>query len=362
MLRVRTANGETAHLSSYRASLDGRELRADVNSEDYEGEIVVTRPYADRVARDYQLFFFVSTVPGEGQIYDIFDIAADERVGLLTPIRALDSREHARSDDEYFQAVAASIFWQLVEDAAGYSQLTESIDAYDYKISDFYEDGVSILVVNPRAQPNFNIDSYLPGLFSYGYSVYSPGRSASCSFAFKDLPKGKNLKIHPVWKEYVGEPYFKNLYTEMLPYEANPIATFLLQYQVFEVLMQAVFSERLQQLKEAINNFSGTASDLRELVTPIQELSAERDRIRASISISSISADLLADICSACKTLLAGANKAYKSEQCGDLLYDVRNLIFHNFRAIPAADRKIITEINAGLVRVLPRLLSRPSS
>ncbi|KDR39902.1 hypothetical protein [Caballeronia glathei] len=305
------------------------------------------------------MFFFTSSLPGEGQIFDLVDTAIDERVGLLAPVRALASREHSRSDDEYFQTVAASAFWQLVEDKERHSQESTILDIATYSISDFYDENLSVLIVNPLMQPTFNLNAYVPGLFSYGYSVYTPGRPMSCSFDFKDLPKGKSLKLAPVWRDYVIEPYFKNLYTEILPYEINPIATFLLQYQVFEVLMQAVFAERLQQLKEAVGKFSGTASDLRELVTPIQELSAERDRIRTSISAASVPAELLHDICDACKALLAGANKAWKSEQCGDLLYDVRNLIFHNFRAIPNSDRQLITKINGGLVRALPRLLSR---
>ncbi|WP_141693752.1 hypothetical protein [Cupriavidus alkaliphilus] len=360
VLKIRTDNGESAAFHDMWCTTDRNRVHAIARSNDFESDISVTSQYVSHHSKDYLIFFLASTDPREGQIFNLRDTALDERVGLITPINAIGSREHIWSEDEYFEAVAASVFWDLLSDTNGYSIDAPLTSAREYVISDFYDPCLSLLVVNPRAFPDFDIERYLPGLFSYGYSLYIPGRQVSSGFTFKTLPTGKDLRIPPVHDPYLGEGYLKNLYTAMLPYEQNSIAGFLLQYQVFEMLMQMIFTERLTGFKDAVNKFTGTASDLREILDQVQKLSAERDRIKASIDAAGVNAGLLKDLGIACKELLADSGKFLRSEQVSDLVYDVRNLIFHNYRSIPTGSLSKIEIINAELVSAMPRLLARP--
>lgn len=362
MLKFLTPNREEATLSCVFGTLDGKQARVRVASSDYEQELTISRPYHERKHREYNVFFLRRKEIRDNNVFDLRDLQADERVGLLAPVGALSALNHSRAEDEYFQAVASNVFWTLLDDPMSFSCPVEIAQRDNFEISEFYPEDCCILAVNPANCKNFDINRFLPGLFSYGYTWFNPGALPSDSWKFNELPRGKEIKILPTSSRLAGEEYLRSLYREMLPFERNQLSAFLLQYQLFEMMMHSVFCARLDSLKQAISDFSGTASDLRELIDPIQQMSNERTRIRDSIAGSSISSDTLINISDCCSQLLKTAGRSPRHDAFPDLIYDVRNLIFHNFRGIPAASRELIRDLNTLLAMVMPKLLSQRKS
>lgn len=360
MLRIRTPNSELACLEDFWCDIHNGDIQAIARAKDFESDVIIHRQYMAKNNKDYLLYFFSNTNLRDGQIYDLRDMELDDRIGLLAPVSAFSSREHTRSQDEYFEAVASSAFWELLLDSNNNSLEVELSSDDEFEISDFYSDHIAVLIIRKITHQTFNIQKYIPGLFAFGYALHRPGYKINSSWKFDGLPKGKELKIRPVNTDFLGNGYLETLYTEMLPYEQNPLAGFLLQYQIFEMLMHSVFNDRLAQFKSDINAFSGTASDLREVFESLQKVSAERERIRVAIERSQPNSLALHDIVTTCKELLISAHKTPKSDNFSDLLYDVRNLIFHNYRAIPNGSHSTIDQVNKELMRVMPTLLARP--
>lgn len=359
MLKIRTPYNESAVLEKVWLSLDDFNIHATAISTDFGADVIINRQYIEKSCKEYLTFFFLKANLLDSEIFDLRDTALNDRVGLIVPISAFSSRLHPRVNDDYFELVAGAVFWELLTDRQGFSLQPTFSDDGSYEISDFYDENLSVLVVNKNLFPDFNIYKYIPWLFSFGYVLYKPGSSVNLPWKLKDLPKGKELRITPVDQSYLGEDYLETLYTEILPYEQNPLAGFLLQYQIFEMLMHLIFNERVGQIKNEVSQFSGTASDLREIFDPIQKLSGERERIRASIVRSKVDVSLLQNVITPCKALLSAAGKVPRSENFSDLIYDVRNLIFHNYRAIPGNKRLIIGSINEELICIMPKLLVR---
>jgi hypothetical protein len=358
MLKIATPNSEIARINNLWTDIDGSRVYGCALSEDFESEIAIERRYPGKYKKQYSIHLFFNANINDNNIFDIRDIELDDRIALLAPITAFSSVEHTRAEDDYFTIVASQVFWELllVPAEMTIAPLLGGRDAFE--ISDFYDDGVAVLIVPLAKSATFDVRKYIPTLFSYGYTPYRTNSLKNSSWKFKDLPKGKEIKIQPVKGDHLSDGYLETLYRDLLPSELNPLAGFLLQYQVLEMLMQYVFDQRLAKLKTDVNGFAGTASDLRDLFKPLQDATSERERIKVVVENANIHQDLLKDISSLCETLLKSSPKVPKSGQFSDLLYDVRNLIFHNYRAIPVTSRSIVEAINKELMWVLPHILS----
>lgn len=358
MLRLKTPNLECAALTNISCSILGDRINSLAISEDYETEVVLHRRYSERNKRRYVIFLFYNSNIRDGSIYDLRDEKINDRIGLLAPISAFSSLAHNRSQDEYFEAVASSVFWELLFDKDNISTPADLHQNGEYEISDFYPDNTAALVIREDAVSSFNVNRYIPAFFSYGYIKYNPNRKINSLWNFKDLPKGKELRVQPVGDLYLGDGYIESLYTDMLPYEENPLAGFVLQYQVLELLMHFVFVDRFSQFGAVVGSFSGTASDLREIFSAVQEVSSERDRIRFAIEDKKINHSEFKDLSESCKLILTSSSRQPKSEQLSDLIYDIRNLIFHNYRSIPHSLFNKVSDINKQLLHLIPKLLA----
>jgi hypothetical protein len=360
MLKIRTPNGEIAKIDELNSDLFKAKVHALAHSEDFESEITIHRRYAEKNTRQYKIHLLSNQNLLANNIYDLRDRERDERIGILAPITAFSSLGHNRSEDEYFTSVASGVFWELLKDSVDGTIDPEWSGNDEFEIANFYPENTAILVVPSSQASTFDINKYIPSLFSYGYCTYCKTPTSNPSWKFKGLPAGKELKIWPIDGKYLGDGYIEALYKDLLPNERNPLAGFLLQYQVLEMLMQHVLDDRVSSLKIEVNNFYGSASDLRDLFDPLQKVTSERERIRAVVEKSKINAGVVSSLSALCGTLLNSSSKPPKSSHFSDLLYDVRNLIFHNYRSINSNNHAIIDSINKELVLVLPSLLTTP--
>jgi hypothetical protein len=355
MLKIITPNNEMANLIHYHVEVDCFSIQFDAVSDDFRSDVVIQSRYAIKERRPYHVFFFCRNNLSENNIYNICDKKTNERIGLISPIRSFCTLEHSWAEDAYFEIVAGAMFWHLIDDEQNVS--ITPLYREEYNISDFYDENLAVLIVNKNLMPDFDINGYLPTLFSYGFSLCKPGKTLSHSWKFRDLPQGKSIKIYPVTSICLEDGYIESLYKDLLPFEGNVLAQFMLQYQVFEMLMHLVFKKRIDEVKAQITDFSGAVSDLRDVLEKIGKITKERDRIKGSIDDSSLSRVDTGNLVDSCNQLLSGQGSNVNDRHCADIIYDVRNLIFHNFRSIPEGKRGILSDINSELMRIIPKLL-----
>ena len=355
-----TPNGEIAELGDLDWQSDPARVGALASSTDFEGQVLIARHYSTPNDREYVIRLLISHSINEGDVIEITDLALEERVGLIIPIRALCSRDHKHVQNEFFELVASSAFLFLVRDEQNQScPAPADIDGV-YELSDFYPANASILVLKcfPGSKPEPG--RYVPRLFAEGFSIGSADIRL-CAYLQKNPPSGKRrLKIRPISDAYLKEGYIELLYRTLLPFELSPIAQFVLLYQVFEMLMQSIFDVGVTDFKVKVASFAGTPSDLRQITEALRKVTSEQDRIARCIDNSPVKGSVLTELATQCRSLLQACGKAEIPAHAGHLLYDVRNLVFHNYREIPAQGQELVDAINGELICLVPKLLEAP--
>ncbi|MCW0435523.1 hypothetical protein [Xanthomonas sacchari] len=357
MLRFRTPNGEIAIAKRLEVSDDGTFINVTLNSNDFEGEVKILRPFRIANIKKYRLIYLATANSKEDAVVDLVDKDSDDRFGIIIPIQALCSSEHSRAQDDYFEYVASAVIPVVAEDLAGFSKIVDWRAGEVYTLADFFSESMAVLAIRDDKAQEFPPEKYLVSLFAHGY----------CAFQNKDLcsfiscfshSRRKAIKLIGVDDSYLSNGYILSLYRDILPFERSDLAFFVLLYQIFESLMQHVFEERLAEYKIKVGNFNGSASDLRELSAELNDVTSERDRINACLTRSRFKQSNAPEITKKLLCFLKSASKNPRSEAFPDLLYDVRNLIFHSHRAIPSASLAMVAEINEGISVVMPKILA----
>lgn len=357
MLRFRTPNGEVADARGWAASEDGAFLEATVASSDFEAQVRISRPFRALNEREYTLLYLSTANFHESAVVDLVDRDSDERFGLIIPIQAIASSAHSRAEDEYFESVASALLPLIADDVEGHSKLVDWRADEPYLLSDFFPESLAVMAVRSDRALEYPPERYLPSLFSQGYCVFK--NEDVCAFISGFVHSArKTVRVSGISDSYFSNGYIVNLYRDVLPFERSDLAFFVLLYQIFETLMQHVFEEGLDSYKTKVSCFNGSASDLRELSTLLSDVTSERDRIRVCVERSRFKQSDVPDLTQKLVDFLSAASKAPRSTAFSDLLYDVRNLIFHSHRAIPPTSTSMVSEINAGLAIVMPKILT----
>jgi len=361
MLKFRTPNGEVAGAGKWMPAAGGGRVISVATSTDFEGDVEIGCLYQTPSDKEYDIDLLLSAPFINDGALVLVDKLSNERFGMLIPISALSSTSHDRAGDDFFQLIASTVFLKLLDGRFEPHVIPDWKESGQYEISDFFIEGICVWAVRKGCLAEFgqavNMDSYLPSLLSYGYSLYSSDEVSRCSYlsAYK-RDRLRNLNLVRVASDLSGYTYVVNLYRTVLPFESSPVAFFVLVYQIIEALMHDVFKRALSDFKTYVGSFDSTVSELRELSGKLSGVTSEGQRIKEVWDgLNLIVSKALKDNC---ELLLRESGRANK-DGIADLIYGVRNLIFHDYRAIPPAALSIVNDINCGLVGLMPSVLSK---
>lgn len=355
MLTFRTPNGELACAKDWQAA-DGFMLSV-AKSSDFEAPVRIVRPFQSANERSYHITYLSTSNAHEDAVVDLVDKESGDRFGIVIPIQALSSLSHSRADDEYFEAVASAIIPLIIKDEYSLSRFVEWRSDEPYELSDFFPDSTVVMAVRSDLIGKYPTDQYLPSLFANGYCVLRGDEVCSFIADFQHSQR-RSLRLSRVSDCYMTSGYIAGLYRDVLPQERSDLAFFVLLYQIFEALMQHVFEDNLSEFKQRVGAFNGSPSDLRELSSILSEVASERDRIRICVERSKFRQADFPELARALDLFLKAASKTSRSSNFYDLIYDVRNLVFHGHREIPREALGMMAEINSGLARIMPKILA----
>lgn len=315
----------------------------------------------DYSTSDYLVFMFACKEPGENEIFQVYEKENDNRIGWIFPIQALQSKEHSFADNEHFLKYAFVAFHLLCKgETNAFRKIPNYEDNRSYSIDEFYAEDSIILCLSKKKIDNFekfSIDDYLPSLFKWGYYLQvKRNPDQICISAEKQEEVRRKLKVGPISSSLKGNRFVKSLLSEVLPYEDVPLLAFFYLYQIVELLIEKVLiHEQRRKIDELIDN-KDKPFELIEIVEKMKGSFSEKSRLISLFNNYLDSPPYLEDLKQACNEFL----EKYKRKSGTDFwnyLYNVRNLLFHQYRNVEQADTNELREIVKYFRIVIPDLL-----
>lgn len=316
--------------------------------ESRDNSFKISVEYIPKVKREFETkkftTFLLSNVylNAENDVFEIFEKELDTRIGWLFPIQILESNENDYSENEYLNKYKFPATVQLltVEEQTKSPSLNTN---KTYTITDFYHDNICVFVLCNDALPDdfdFKIQDYLPSLSNYGYYKWNSdephffGEKEPLIIRYREKTRFKlsstNIKISE-------SDFLSSLYEKHLISIQHFLLKFIFLYQVIEYLMDENFDIDFSKLVEEYDQKEITKNDLKE---QINEIAKERGNIGSLLNKTKINDDIVADFKrDAIDFLTIYKNKI--PEDLGNLIYDIRNLVTHNYREIIKSEENV---------------------
>lgn len=316
--------------------------------------------FADIDPSLYLVFLLSRSSFSENDIFTVFSKAEDKRIGFIFPLQTMRSLEHKFAGDRSFLRFSQAAFMQLCQGIDGcYCKVPTVVGDAELDIFDFYsEDSIVLILYKPALGAlEFNINSYLPCLFKYGYFLQTSGVDPSTSVGVLDEPYselGAKLSIRPISESFTQAAFVTHAMRKTLPYESNPLLIFFYQYQLIELLIGQILDTSFQEFKEQLAADAAIASSIRDTVKTLNENMNEKVRLKRLFNRHIGTNPELSALRLKCNEFLNANGVTLKKEiavqSFADYLYETRNVLFHNLRNVAPESLELVGEIN-GLLR-----------
>lgn len=256
----------------------------------------------------------------------------------MFPIRLLDSNDSdfvGQKNIDHYRSLAYEKLFRLdcSVDAVYNAERT-------YGMSELFGDVVLLVLSKDTLDKvaGFNLDDYLLSLFHHGY-VRRTGKSVVERKHNGDLLRTKmehrtRLTIRRSTYSLMNDGYTKALIDDGLLKSGDSVVRFILLYQIVEHLIARKSETRIDEL---LVSYAGLPrNDLREALLAMKE----RDILKLLFNGWVLDSDVRNDYADHCEALVSGV-KNLKSREVYDCIYDVRNLLTHDLRAIIGRKKEI---------------------
>lgn len=284
---------------------------------------------------------------------DVFKVKTKEKtekvIGYIFPAAALlDDAEDTEEDfDEYKQAFKFYCIKLLIEQFTLNLNISSS---QPIELSRMLpENATFIIIFKPQlADRTTSIEDFLPSLALYGYyhfpDNYKPEVMDLLSdedeeakrvieVRFHQYRNQENISIKNSQAIFKKSELIASLYKKLLVRANNPLYRFLILYQVIEYLVEDNFSIELEKIiSERLNinskfKFVEQVNALTNTRTAINKL-FEKVKFAEKTEITNI-----------LKSFISEFDNEYEKQTTGDCFYDIRNLLFHDYRSVLGKDK-----------------------
>jgi len=262
------------------------------------------------------------------------------RIGWLCPLISLESIDHDLAQNSHFLNYAVNAVNELVQ-----GELLQDVDSDRFgsggscRLSRIYgEDAAVVILCHDQLAKlaDFQLADYMPAFFKLGFSAIEENcsivRAGDAVQQYFDST-GRVIKLRPISQCLRNEVFFQDLFRGRFQLGQNLLGDFLVLYQVFEVLIDRVFECRRGEILEAIAAASNTCTKINAQIRQLQDDISEAARLRLIDTRFVNTVPPAADAVLAMKLFLGHSESDRRTDFMG-LLYDVRNLVVHNFRSI----------------------------
>jgi hypothetical protein len=314
---------------------------------------------------DYEIIVLKNQFLVENSIFQVYEDAANTRIGWLFPIQALTSVDHSAAENEHFLRYASAALQSILSPAENISSANaEILQRGTMRLSDFYGEDFAVLALSRVATGGlvgFDLSHYRHSLFRFGYvSQGSAGHGAGSASKTETLFRSLTVRINliSISSNLRGDPFLSPLFEGHIDLRGHPLATFLILYQVFELLIERVFQVERNNLLARVAAIGNTVADAKETVRCFREAISEENRLGMLASAQHlVSQPDWAGLRDCCNRFLNEFCIPPVNHLHG-YLYPVRNRVVHEFRSVTPSALNILSEINLELLVFLPELVS----
>jgi len=292
---------------------------------------------------NYSVFRF--TNPYLNAQNDLFKINySDKSIGYIIPFSAIeDNNENPEEEfDVYKQAYKYYCVKSIIENhdfdfqpSGGPIHLSNLVD----------KDSIFVILCKSLiGDATFKIEDCLPSFALRGYYFF-PGNTKPNVLSFaaerttdvdlnnlidtRFLANRGNASIH-IQKSKIAieqNQLLYLLYTKLLVESNNPLHRFLILYQVIELLVETKIRKGINGVcieKDKLNNY--------DFFQKLFEVNNTRSAISSLFDAVVFSEKT--EITNALKDFILQTNANYAKQTTGDCFYDIRNLLFHDFKRV----------------------------
>ena len=284
--------------------------------------------------KSFRVFFFNNDfLNAENDVFEVYEKNLEKRIGWLFPIANLEPSDNSLVN-QYLLKYIFPTFKLMLEMKNISIPNRKSLN--EYSILDFYPEDLIIFVVSMETlnHQTFDIKEYIPSFAKFGYFEFNNDKRTSSLEKINDILKryrgAKRLQIQKAKISLADNVFLDNFYKKYLKFSDNFLLKFFILYQVIEYLIEQSFNNDFELFLSEFKENKFQKNDLKE---KIDSLYKERLRIKRIISRSDLDEDLISNFRQNTKQLL-GEFKENESTDISDLLYDVRNLVIHNYHKI----------------------------
>ena len=276
-----------------------------------------------------------------------------ETIGAVFSKNALDSSQKLKP------YLAECVFVAFKNCLESHKNLDDTKD-----LSDFYEDNVSICVINKKRASDSNpLHWYIHSLREYGYSYFEPDNK------FRE-PEGydPNLFIKAEQKSINVESLEPKLYSNEvvdtiirhLPYANNIAYRFILLYQIIELLME---NAGYYLIKDSAEKYISKRISTNDFTESVKSVNVERDKITKMFDMCKVTSEHGCNFCKECRNLfrISGCDPD-KSSCLPDVFYSFRNLMIHSYRKVHAYPKELALVVQRFELVVLDIVKTYPNN
>ncbi len=299
---------------------------------------------------DYYLFLFENNhLNAENDCFQLYDENDDKRIGWVFPISVLDSNENDYAENVHLNKYKFVAFKKLLSRSFSYriNLVSNEINS----ISDIFGENTFIVILSKELinKDDFNISSFYPSLATYGYYLKSNNRlsiTSPINYLVNKFRGRKKLYLKYTNSVILSVDFMVKLYEIYLKELDHHLIRFHLLYQVIEYLITNKFSSEFESLLQKYNDNLITKNNFIEEINNIRN---ERKNIRnifeqLHFNDGSFAKEVKIDLERDAKDFIREFN-IDENKSLGDLIYDIRNIIVHNYREVKNENHELLDKI-----------------
>jgi len=324
----------------------------------HNDDIFINVPYVPKLEdenydeNEFSVYLFENNhLNAENDVFQLYDKDKKERIGWIFPISVLESNENDFSDNEHLNKYKFVTYKILLSHNFQFKSNIYEINT-ELSLSQVYGEDTIICVLSKEKinDVNFNILSYIPNFATYGYYEKNENK---LTFKYPnnlivDSFRGKQkLSIKKANNKILQLDFVKKLYNSYLKTLDHHLIRFHLLYQIIEYLITENFSTEFDQLLIKYNNGEFTKNNFLEKINDIRSERKNINKIFTNINFKTgtFEHQVKINIERTIKDFLRNLGVEEKNH-IGDLIYDTRNIITHNYREIKNENLDLLNEIS----------------
>lgn len=270
----------------------------------------------------------------ENDIFEVYESSIKGRFGWIFPISALDSNENDFAEDNSFKHYRHIAYQKLLE--LDY-QVNLSDTKEEYQISELFQ-GISVCIISKDEITNlgdFKVTDYALSFLRYDFLLFKNAFTGKKSFK-KDgeidtLRKGNHkIKIKKAAFDITANQYTNSLFVEHVYQTENILTKYILLYQILEQFIQEYGDTLLEEIITEYQDKKITKNTLKERIGKLQN---DRVLVKKPFEKTIIRAEVKQAFLQKCTFLFTDLNLSI-NQNFEDAVYDLRNLVTHNYRAL----------------------------